>query len=104
MAEDQRESLEEVAELLAEHLRLLQEKASYFETGKTPPTAINFKLTKVVNQIVDTARAARDRGGVPSEEVRSLLRAEANRGALAAEDALDLLADEDTWWRSQAPG
>ena len=99
MADDQREPVEAVAGLLAEHARLLQEKASDLENGKTPPTAINFQLTKVVNQIMDTARTARDRGGERSVQVRSLLSTEAERGALAAEDALDLLADEDPWWR-----
>lgn len=104
MADDQTESLDVVAELLAEHSRLLQEKASYLEGGKVPPTAINFKLTKVVKQIVETAQADRDRGGAQSEELRSLLSAEADGGALAADDTLDFLADEDPWWRRPKGG
>lgn len=104
MADDQRGSLDGVADLLAEHARLLQEKASYLESGKTPPTTMNFQLTKVVKLITETAQADRDRGGEHSGELRTLLKAEAGGGSLAADDALDLLADEDPWWRSPQGG
>ncbi len=104
MADDRRESLDAVAELLDEHSRLLQEKADYRAGGKTPPTTINFDLTKVVKQITAAAQADRDGGAKHSEELRSLLSAAANGGSLAADDALDLLADEDPWWRSPQGG
>ena len=99
MTDDRTDSLDPFAELLAEHNRLLDEKKSTYESGRTPPTAINFALTNVVNQITERALARREATGDESEGLRSWLREEAAGGSLAAGDALELLADQDPWWR-----
>jgi len=98
VADDHRNPLEPFVELLAEHSRLLQEKRDLLESRKTPPTTFNFELTKIVKQVVDGARARREAVGEQSSDVRSLLSEDAAGGGWAAEDALELLADEDPWW------
>lgn len=101
MADDDRDPLDPFVELLAEHSRLLEEKERLRASGRTPPTTFNFELTKVVKRIVEQAQAHREAVGEQSRELRSLLRERADGGGWAAEDALDLLADEDPWWRER---
>ena len=98
VADDQTDSLDPFAELLAEHNRLLEDKKRSYESGRTPPTAINFALTNIVNQITEKALARREATGDESEGLRSWLREQAAGGSFAAGDALELLADQDPWW------
>lgn len=98
MADDPPDSLQPFAELLAEHSRLLEEKARMLESRKTPPTTFNFELTRIVKRIVEGGMARREAVGDQSRDLRSLLREESERGGWGAEDALALLADEDPWW------
>ena len=101
MADDQGDPLHPFAELLAEHSRLLEEKKQLLESRKTPPTTYNFELTKIVKRIAEEAQARHEAVGEQSSDLRSLLREAAEGGSWAAEDALDLLADEDPWWRER---
>jgi len=96
---DLKDPLDELGELMAEHSRILEEKQRSLEGGGTPPTAMNFELTKLVRRMTETAQAVREADPERSEELRSLMRREAENGSFAADDALDLLADEDSWWR-----
>jgi hypothetical protein len=81
-----------IPELLAEHARLVDEKARLRASNQTPSTKINYDLTKLVHEIVDRARAER------SDDVRSLLAEHAGEGNGGAENALEWLAEEDPWW------
>jgi len=101
MADDHSDPLDPFVELLAEHARLLEEKERLLASGRTPPTTFNFELTNVVKRIVEQARLHREAVGERSGELRSLLREDADGGGWAAGDALDLLADEDPWWRER---
>jgi len=96
---DLKDPLDELGELMAENSRILEEKQRSLESGGTPPTAMNFELTKLVRRMTETAQAVREADPERSEELRSLMRREAENGSFAADDALDLLADEDPWWR-----
>jgi len=101
VADDRTDPLEPFVQLLAEHSRLLEEKARMLESRRTPPTTYNFELTKVIKRIVERARTHREAVGEQSRDVRSLLREKAEQGSWGAEDALDLLGDEDPWWRER---
>jgi hypothetical protein len=92
MPDDAKGGLDGVPELLAEHGRLLEEKTRLRASGQTPPTKINYDMTNTVNEIVERAK------GQKSEELRSLLLEEAERGSLAADQALEWLVEEDPWW------
>lgn len=85
-------SADGIPALLAEHERLLAEKARLRESGHTPPTKMNYDLTKIVNQVVELAKAQK------SDELRSLLGERARSGHLGAESALEWLTEEDAWW------
>jgi hypothetical protein len=98
VADDQSSSRDAVRELLTEHSRIVEEKARLMESRQTPPTRMNFELTGIIRQMMELAQARRDAGHGQGEELRSLLREEAEKGHPAAGDALDLLADEDPWW------
>ena len=88
-------SADGIPELLAEHTRLVDEKDRLRRSGQTPPTSINYDLTKLVHQIVDVSKSER------SEEVRTLLASEAESGHLGAETALEWLGEDDSWWKEQ---
>ena len=78
--------------LLAEHARLVDEKARQRASNQTPSTKVNYDLTRLVHEIVERAKAER------SDEVRSLLTGQAEAGHNGAENALEWLAEEDSWW------
>lgn len=101
MADDHTDPLDPFVELLARHSQLLDEKTRLLESRTTPPTTINFELTKIIKRIVEQAQARRESVGDQSSDLRSLLRENAKGGGWAAEDALELLADEDPWWRER---
>jgi hypothetical protein len=88
----------EVAELLAEHARLLEEKARYRERLQAPPTTINQRLTQIVDRIEEEATSARGGGAEREQKLRDLLQREADSGSLAGAEAIDRLAGEDPWW------
>jgi hypothetical protein len=88
------------SDLLEEHARLLEEKEGYLERRQAPPTTINFRLNDVVNRLTEEASARRDGG----EEVREWLQREAAAGNPASADAIDLLSDDDPWWRERPAG
>ena len=98
---DRKDPLDELGELMAEHSRILEEKKRSLESGTTPPTTMNFELTRLVRRMIERAQAVREADPERSEELRSLLRREAEDGSFAADDALDLLAEEDPWWRQR---
>jgi hypothetical protein len=99
MADDQRDSLELFAELLREHSLVLEEKARHVERAEVPPTALNQRLTRVVERMTEEASARRAAGDPQSEELRAMLHREAGAGSLAADEVIDRLSEEDRWWR-----
>lgn len=99
MADERTDSLDVFAELLSEHSRLLEEKASIVESRKMPPTTLNFRLTQIIDEVVERAEAQRAEGREQGNAVRTMLNREAENGSLAAADAVELLAEEDPFWR-----
>jgi hypothetical protein len=94
----------EVAELLAEHARLLEEKARHKERREAPPTTINQRLTQIVDRIAEEATADPGRGAGRSRELRDLLQREAEAGSLAAAEAIERLGEQDPWWEERRGG
>jgi hypothetical protein len=81
-----------MSELLSRHARLIDEKAKLRAKKQTPSTTVNYELTRLIERMVEVAKSER------SPEVRSLLKEQAEAGHLGAEDALEWLAEEDSWW------